>query len=136
MVARRLGGLVAPTVIGFATINGCTFLVDLALVAAFRSGLGWPLWLAVGVAYALALGLSFVLNRTLNFRTRRGVGRQLALWAVVVAVNYVGIVIGGTTGLAALGVPYPLARLGAGAVEAGFMYTSMRWLVFRDRPLV
>lgn len=132
----RLKEIVAPTFVGFAAINGCTFVLDLILVVLVHGLLGWTLWVAVGLAYAVALACSFVLNRALNFRTHRPVGPQLGIWLVVVVVNYGGIVIGVTTGLAALGLAYPLARLSAGGLEAVFMYSSMRWLVFRDRPLL
>jgi hypothetical protein len=64
-----LAALVAPSVVGFALINGCTFGVDLAFLTVLRSGFGWPLWLAISLSYLTAFGLSFVLNRALNFRS-------------------------------------------------------------------
>jgi uncharacterized membrane protein YbhN (UPF0104 family) len=58
------------------------------------------------------------------------VGVQLVLAVVVIAVNYAGIVLGVTQGLAAAGAPYPVARVVAGACEAVFVYCAMRWVVF------
>jgi hypothetical protein len=37
-----------------------------------------------------------------------------------------------TEALAALGTDYRLARIAATAVEAAYMYTALRWVVFRD----
>jgi hypothetical protein len=36
-----------------------------------------------------------------------------------------------TTALAAIGVHYQLSRLAAGGCEAVYMYSAMRWVVFR-----
>ena len=47
-------------------------------------------------------------------------------------VNFLALILGVTTGLAALGLDYRLARLAAAAVECVYMYAGMRWLVFRD----
>lgn len=135
-VTRRLpfglADVVPPSLLGFGVINGFTFLVDLALLTVLHSGLGQPLWLSITVAYAAAFGLSFVLNRALNFRSHAPVGPQALTYVVVVIVNYLLWILGVGSGLAALGVEYHLARLIAGACEAVYMYCAMRWIVFRD----
>ena len=128
-----LNRIVAPTLLGFAIINGFTFAVDLALLTVFHGWLNWPVPVAVTTAYVLAFGLSFVLNRTFNFRSHAPVGRQAELYAVVVAINYAAFILGVGSGLAAVGVEYHVARLIAGACEAVFMYSAMRWVVFRAR---
>ena len=71
-----LSKIVAPSLLGFALINGFTFAVDLVLLTALRSGMGLPVPVAFTVAYVLAFGLSFVLNRALNFRSHAPVGPQ------------------------------------------------------------
>jgi hypothetical protein len=53
------------------------------------------------------------------------------VYAAVVTVNFLAIILGVTTGLAALGLEY-LARLAASGCESVYMYAAMRWLVFRD----
>jgi putative flippase GtrA len=126
-----LGSLVAPTFLGFCLINGFTFCVDLAILTGLRGGLGVPVAIAVTVAYACAFGLSYVLNRTFNFRSHAPVGPQVAVYVVVVVVNYLAFILGVSTGLTALGVQYQLSRVLAGGCEAAFMYCAMRWLVFR-----
>jgi len=126
-----LDAIVAPTFLGFVLINGFTFGVDLLLLTALRSGLGVPLPIAVTVGYACAFALSYVLNRTLNFRSHAPVGPQVAVYVVVVAVNYLAFILGVSNALAALGVQYHVARIIAGCCEAVYMYSAMRWVVFR-----
>lgn len=135
-VARLPWGLdrvVAPTFLGFASINSCTFGVDLLILTGLRSGLGLPGWLSVTVGYICAFALAFYLNRTLNFRSRAPAGRQLVVYTVVVMLNYLVFILGVGAGLAALGVQYHLSRVLAGACEAVYMYAAMRWVVFRGR---
>ena len=127
-----LAGIVAPSLLGFAVINLFTFAVDLLLLTALHGGLRWPLPVSITVAYVTAFGLSYVLNRALNFRSHGAVGRQVVTYAAVVAVNYLVWILGVGDGLAALGADYRLARIAAGACEALYMYAAMRWLVFRD----
>nr|WP_237439670.1 GtrA family protein [Amycolatopsis rubida] len=128
-----LSRIVAPSFLGFAVINGFTFGVDLVLLTVFHGGLKWPVWLSISVAYLVAFGLSFVLNRALNFRSHAPVGRQAVLYVAAIAVNYVVFLLGLGAGLAALGVEYHLSRLIAGAGEGVFMYSVMRWVVFAKR---
>jgi putative flippase GtrA len=118
-----LAGIVAPSLLGFAVINLFTFSVDLLLLTALHGGLRWPLPVSITVSYLTAFGLSYVLNRSLNFRSHGAVGPQVAVYAAVVAVNYLVWI---------LGVGDGLARIAAGACEALYMYAAMRWLVFRD----
>jgi len=87
--------------------------------------------IAVTVAYACAFGLSYVLNRTFNFQSHGAVGPQLAVYVVVVVVNYLAFILGVTSVLSAFGVQYQLSRIVAGMCEAVYMYSAMRWVVFR-----
>jgi putative flippase GtrA len=135
-IARRLpfglAGIVPPSLLGFAVINSVTFALDLGLLATLHGGLRWPLPVSITVAYLTAAGLSYLLNRALNFRSHGTVGPQVAVYATVVIVNYLAWILGVGDGLAALGLDYRLARIVAGACEALYMYAAMRWLVFRD----
>ena len=126
-----LARVVPPTLLGFAVINGGTFTLDLLLLTALHGGLRWPVPVSITVSYLAASGLSYVLNRALNFRSHGAAGRQAGLYAVVIAVNYLALILGVGAGLAALGVNYQLARVAAGACEAAYMYAAMRWVVFR-----
>lgn len=127
-----LSRVVAPSFLGFVIINGCTFGIDLVLLMMFRSGLGLPVPIAFTLAYVLAFGLSFVLNRALNFRSHAPVGPQAGLYAVAILLNYLAFILGVGSALTALGLQYVLSRVVAGACEAAFMYSVMRWIIFRD----
>jgi len=124
---------IPPTLVGFALINSCTFALDLALVSLLHGRLGVPLTLSVTIGYAVAFSLAFVLNKRFNFRSHAPVGPETVRYVGVVAVNFGVVLLGVTTGLAALGVQYQLARLAAGACEGAFMYVAMRWFVFASR---
>ena len=126
-----MNSVVAPTFLGFAVLNSFTFGVDLALLTVLHGALGVTLPVAVTVAYACAFTLSYVLNRVLNFRSHGAVGPQFAVYVVVVVVNYVAFILGVSSGLTALGVEYHVARIIAGVCEAIYMYSAMRWVVFR-----
>jgi putative flippase GtrA len=134
VVARLPFGLdsvVAPTFLGFCLINSFTFGVDLVLLTALHGWLNAPLPVAVTVAYACAFALSYVLNRIFNFRSHAPVGPQFSIYVVVVVVNYLAFILGVSNLLAAVGVDYRIARLVAGGCEAVYMYSAMRWVVFR-----
>jgi putative flippase GtrA len=128
-----LDSIVAPTFLGFIVINGSSFAVDLALLTLLHGMLHVALPVAVTAAYACAFTLSYFLNRILNFRSHAAVGPQFAVYVVVVVVNYLAFILGVNSMLVALGVEYHLARIGAGGCEAVYMYSAMRWVVFR-RP--
>ncbi|MGW4485490.1 GtrA family protein [Amycolatopsis sp. NPDC004368] len=133
-----LSRFIAPSFLGFVLINGFTFGVDLGLLTVLHGGLGWPVWLAISVSYVIAFGLSFVLNRALNFRSHAPVGRQAVLYVVAIGVNYAAFLLGVGAGLSALGLEYHVSRVVAGACEGVFMYSVMRWVVFakREEPAV
>ena len=126
-----LNSVVAPTFLGFVLINGFTFFVDLVILTALHTGLRTPLPIAVTLGYACAFALSYFLNRTMNFRSHAPVGPQVAVYVVVVVVNYLAFILGVSTALTAIGVEYHLARIVAGGCEAVYMYSAMRWVVFR-----
>ncbi|WP_328328975.1 GtrA family protein [Kribbella sp. NBC_00382] len=134
-IVRRLpwglSRVVPASLLGFIVINGFTFGIDLGLLTIFRSLIGLPLWVSITIAYACAFGLSYVLNRALNFHSHGAVGPQLAVYVVVVVVNYVVWILGAGAGLNLLGVEYHVSRVIAGACEGIYMYCALRWIVFR-----
>lgn len=135
-VTRRLpfglSGVVPPSVVGYLLINLCTFFLDLGLLAIFHGGLRWPVPVAVTLSYGTAGMVSYAANRVLNFRSHGALGRQVPLYVAVMASNYLMFVLGLTSGLAAAGVYYELARVIAAACEGVYLYCCMRWIVFRD----
>jgi putative flippase GtrA len=137
VVVRRLpwglARVVPPSLVGFAVINGFTFGVDIVLLSVLYSVAALPLWLSVSTAYACAFGLSYLLNRVVNFRSHAPAAPQVAVYAVVVVVNYLVWILGVGAGLTVVGVDYRVARVVAGVCEAAYMYCAMRWIVFRPR---
>jgi putative flippase GtrA len=126
-----LDRIVAPTLVGFALINGFTFAVDLVLLSVLHGGLGIAYPVAVTVAYVCAFALSYTLNRYVNFRSHAPVGPQIARYVVVVVVNFVVFILALSTLLTGIGVDYRVARAAAGACEAAYLYVALRWVVFR-----
>jgi putative flippase GtrA len=112
-------------------INSCTFGIDLALLYLMHGQLQLPVPIAVSAAYACAFAVAYILNRIFNFQSHAPVGPQLTIYVVVVVVNYLAFILGLVSLLTYLGVDYRLARLAAGACEAVYMYSMMRWVVFR-----
>lgn len=135
-IVRRLpfglARVVAPSFLGFALINGFTFGIDLGLLTVFRGGFRLPISVSFTLAYLLAFALSFALNRSFNFRSHAPVGPQAGWYALAIGINYLLFILGLGSGLVFLGVQYHLSRIVAGACEGVFMYSAMRWVVFRD----
>jgi putative flippase GtrA len=129
----RLRRLLPRELVGFGIIGACTFSLDLALLFVLRHHTRLPVPVAVSISYLIALGLNFVLNRTANFRSHAPVGRQVARYAVVLAVDYL-LTVGATTGLTDLGLRFPVARVVASSFVAVFTYSASRWWVFRSAP--
>lgn len=129
-----LSGVVAPTFVGFALIAGVTFGFDLVLLTILHKVLGVAIGYAVTLGYVAAFGLAFLLNRILNFRSHAPVGGQSVLYAIAVGINYVAFILGVGAGLTTLGVHFMIARFLAGCCEGAFMYSVMRWVIFRERP--
>ncbi|MFC4125047.1 GtrA family protein [Nocardia rhizosphaerae] len=128
-----LDRVVPATLLGFALINSFTFAVDLLLLTLLHSVFHLPVPVAFTLAYITAFALAFVLNRTFNFHSHAPMGRQAVVYAVVVLVNYLAFILGVGSALVAIGVDYHVARVLAGGCEAVYMYSAMRWIVFRGK---
>jgi putative flippase GtrA len=129
-----LSEVVAPSLVGYLLINLCTFFIDLALLGLFHGRLRWPIPVAVTCSYGTASVLSYILNRVLNFRSHENVGKQFPLYVAVSASNYLIFVLGLTDLLSAIGVYYELSRVIAACCEAVYLYTMLRFVVFRNSP--
>jgi len=88
----------------------------------------------VTVSYLTAFALSFVLNRAFNFRSHEALGPQTAKYVIALGINYAAFVLGLGDALTAMGVEYQLARILSGLCEGVYMYSVMRWVVFRGAP--
>jgi len=129
-----LSEVVAPSLVGYLLINLCTFFIDLSLLGLFHGTFRWPIPLAVTLSYGTASVISYVLNRILNFRSHDDVGRQFPLYVAVSASNYLIFVLGLTDLLSSVGVYYEFSRVIAACCEAVYLYTMLRFVVFRGSP--
>jgi putative flippase GtrA len=135
---RHIGGwlpgplrrFVPRELVGFAMLSGFTFGFDLALLWVIRHTTALPVPVAVSLAYICAVGLNYVLNRTLNFRSHAPMGRESVRYALVAAADYL-LTVGLTTGLAAAGVEFWTSRLVSAVAVALLVYVAARWFVFR-----
>jgi putative flippase GtrA len=118
--------------VGFAILGAFTLGVDLVLLWILQTTTTLPLPVSVSIAYLIAFSLNFVLNRTVNFKSHAPVGWQAVRYGFVIAGDYL-ITLGVTTGLSAVGIPFPIARLLASACVALFTYSASRWWVFREQ---
>jgi putative flippase GtrA len=137
-ITRRLpfglSEVVAPSLVGYLLINLCTFFIDLGILGLLHGHFRWPIPAAVTLSYGTASVISYVLNRVLNFRSHENVGRQFPLYVAVSASNYLIFVLGLTDLLSAVGVYYELSRVLAACCEAVYLYTMLRFVVFRGSP--
>ncbi|MEL4505982.1 GtrA family protein [Luteococcus sp. H138] len=124
--------LIPATLIGYVLINAFTFSTDMVLLTLCYRVLHIPYGWSVSIGYIIALGLAYVLNRAFNFESHSKVGGELVRYVIVVVINYTCLVLGLSKLLHGLGVQFQLARLGAATAEAAFMYTMMRFVVFRS----
>lgn len=124
--------IIPATAVGFGALSSFTYAVDLTILYLLNTRLHVLYPVAVTTGYVIAFGLSFLLNRWLNFQSHGPVGRQTGRYVLTVVANYVFFILGLSWLLEAqFGVPPLAARLIAGACEAVFIYTMMRLYVFR-----
>lgn len=131
VLPARVRRLVPATAVGFAALSSFTYAVDLLILALAFDVLGLPYPVAVTIGYVIAFGLSFLLNRWLNFQVHGHVGRQTGRYVLTVLANYLLFILLLASTLEYVGVQFLAARLIAGACEAVFMYLMMRGFVFR-----
>jgi putative flippase GtrA len=121
---------ITPEFVGFAVLGTFTFAIDMAILAALKAWTGWPLPADVAIGYLCAFGLNYVLNRTVNFKSHAPVGGQMLKFTAITVgdLAFTTIV---TTWLNWLGVPFPVARVGAACCVGLFTYVGARFWVFR-----
>jgi putative flippase GtrA len=128
----RVRPLLPRELVGFAILGAFTLSVDLTLLVLLRRWTRLPLPVAVSISYVCAVALNYVLNRTINFRSRAPVGGEAIRYAVVMLGDYL-FTVGVSTGLTAMGLDFRIARLIASFIVAIFLYAASRWWVFRNR---
>jgi putative flippase GtrA len=123
---RRLAG---HQMTRFLAAGAIGYSFDVGLLVLLHTVVGWRLSLATTVAFAATFVLNFWLNRA-AFRAHGMIGPELARYVVLVVVSWL-VTVGVTSGLAALGTPYIIAKTVATMAIAVINYAGYRWFVFR-----
>lgn len=110
----------ANTIVGYAAILILQFAVGASPLVANAGG------------YALGMMLSYSLNKTFTFRSRRSHGQALPRFGAAVAGCYVLNLLTLQFGLSVLGLPAAVAQAFAVASYAAAFYVVSRFLVFRE----
>lgn len=74
-------------------VGGIAFLFDFGLLALLSQVLGWPLWIATGVAFLVSFAFTYTLQRVVTFGSQAPHGASLAKYATLVAFNTVASVV-------------------------------------------
>lgn len=123
----------------FACIGGAGFIVDAGVLTALMSGFGADLYASRAVSFALAVTVTWYLNRRVTFANRNA-GTKRAQYVRYLGVQVVGAAI--NLGIYAFCVEssavmrsYPVLALAAGAIPAMFFtYTASLFYAFRKPP--
>jgi putative flippase GtrA len=111
--------------------GGLAFLVDIGLLALLKNGLGWPLWLATGVAFLISFFFTYTIQRLFSINSGAPHGVALLKYAALVAFNT-----GTTVVIVALVDATPLGWVGgkviATAASTVWNYFAYRYWVFAD----
>jgi len=134
---RAIGGS-SPQLVRYAIAGAIVGLTYVALTLALSGPAGWPIQLAIPVAYALAVALHFALQRLFVFRdreafvlaTHRQVGRYLVLCLVQYALTAASTAV--LPGL--LGLPESVVYVGTVAVVSAGAFVVLRTSVFHAPP--
>lgn len=119
------------TFIGFALINGSTFLLDMGILTIAGHYLPYlPYGLVYTIGFAIASVVAFVLNRWLNFREHGDLGKQGAKYVFVIVSNYLIWILGFGTLLGIVSVPLLVGRVIVAVCEGLYIYTMLRLWVF------
>jgi putative flippase GtrA len=82
-----LARLVSSSVVRYLIAGGLSFLVDFGLLALLHNVVGWPVWLATGVAFLVSFAFTYTIQRMFSFMSRAPHGRALVRYTILVAFN-------------------------------------------------
>jgi putative flippase GtrA len=126
--------------VSFAVVGGIGFLVDAAVLTLMVNGLGWGPYSARLLSFAVAVTVTWYLNRRWTFASHASV-RKKAEYARYFTVQSAGALLNlGIYGLCLETYPlmaaYPVLALAIGsAVALFFNFFAAKYLVFTQRRL-
>jgi putative flippase GtrA len=134
-LAAEVPGQAYRRLLAFAIVGTSGFLVDAGIVHGL-TGLGLGVLAAQAVAFAVAVTVTWLGNRSWTFRDCAGRHTLPQEWTRYVSANAVGWVVNnGVYGLLVLAVPFvahePVWAVAAGSLAGlAFNYTATRRVVF------
>lgn len=126
----RLERVIPRTFIGYAIINGSSFLLDMGILSVLGTFWHPHYGILFSIGYLLASVYAFFMNRWLNFREHGDLGKQSTKYTFVIISNFVIWVLGFGTLLGLLGVQLQVARLIDACIEGIYIYLLLRFWVF------
>lgn len=131
-VVGRARRLLALGPVRYLLVGGLAFVVDIGLLWLFHEVFGVPLGISTPIAFLLSFALTFVLQRTLTFRTDAGIMGSAVKYTILVAFNTVATTLIVTAG-AAVGLPWVWAKVIAVAATTIWNYFGYRYWIFPRR---
>lgn len=125
-----LSKLLPITFIGYAIINGSSFLLDMGILTVIGTFWHMPYGLLFSIGYGLASIYAFFMNRWLNFREHGNLGTQSSKYTAVIVSNYFIWILCLGSLFGYLGVQLQLARFMSACVEGIYVYLMLRFWVF------
>ncbi len=113
--------------------GGAAFLVDLGLLALFRNVLGWPLWLATGLAFLLSFFFTYTVQRMFAFASRSPHGIAMIKYAALVGFNTLASVLI-VASVDLTGAGWIVGKIVATAAMTIWNYFAYRYWVFAADP--
>lgn len=126
----RLHRILPVTFIGYAIINGSSFLLDMGMLTIIGHFWRLPYGISFSIGYFLASVYAFFMNRWLNFREHGHLGQQSSKYTFVIVSNYAIWILGFGSLLGYLGVQLQVARVTAACIEGIYIYLLLRFWVF------
>ena len=121
----------------FVGVGAVGFVVDASILTALTSGFDWSNYSARAVSFAVAITVTWLLNRNWVFIRTRNVRREYGAWVLTQIVG-ASINLGGFALLLALFselARFPVvALMGGGILALVFNYFAARRWVFVDTP--
>lgn len=131
----RLRRFLSLSATRYLLVGGLAFLIDVGLLALLHEVLHVPLTISTPTAFLLSFALTFVLQRTLTFKTDARVFSSAVKYTLLVIFNTVATT-GIVAGSAALGLPWMWGKVIAVASTTIWNYFAYRYWIFPHRPSV
>lgn len=129
----RVARVWASSAVRYLVVGLFAYAFDVGLLALLHDVLGVPLTIATPVAFLTSFGVTYLLQRTVAFRSQTSMSASATKYAILVAFNTLA-----TTGIVslapALGLPWIVGKTAAVASTTVWNFFCYRYWIFPDRP--